>query len=123
MKVQVCSYLLTAVMIFSGLAVGVSGSEKVNIKENAVAFNIVSTGYLFLPQNGGVWCDVSTTSGNLNVRNLRGKIVAKLANGQDVWVDGYQSWSDGTEWGRVNVKKGGKLRFLGYASMDYIACG
>lgn len=118
MKIQLGSFLLTAVMIFSGLAVGVSGSEKVNTVNNAVEYNIVSAGNLLLPSNNREWCYVSTDGGNLNVRNSRGAVVTKLANGTAIWV----GECDADMWCPVSINRRGRLVFLGWAAGEYISC-
>ena len=118
MKVWIGSYMLMAVMVFSGLAVGVSAGETLNNKENAVAYNIVSAGYLLLPVKNREWCYVSTDGGRLNIRNANGVVVTKLANGTAIWVEN----CDENMWCEVSVSRRNKLVFLGWASGDYISC-
>ena len=122
MKVKVGAYLLMAVMVFSGLAIGVSGSQKVDNKENAADNNVVNAGYLFLTRNNGEWCTVSTDGGNLNVRNSRGVVVSKLANGTDVYVDAYEVGNNDSSIARVSVERRGKLVVLGWVAAEYLSC-
>lgn len=119
MKVQISSYLMVAVLVLSGLTAGVSGSETVKTDRGAAGYNVVSAGYLLLPNTNYEWCTVylSNPRSNLNVRSADGRVVGKLKHGTSVFVDSY----DGG-FARVSVRRRGRLVTLGWVASEYLSC-
>ena len=66
----------------------------------------------------GVQFILNNANSNLNVRNSAGKVVAKLKDGAEVYVDQY----DGG-FARVSLKRRGKLVRLGWVASEYLLCG
>jgi len=117
MKVRFCSLVLIVVLTLTGFSA--SGFAAETEKASLPEFNVVSAGFLLLPETNTEWCTVvlNNPRSSLNVRNAAGRVVSKLKHGASVYADTYDGGFT-----RVSVKRRGRLVILGWVASEFLVC-
>jgi hypothetical protein len=73
---------------------------------------------------GGKTCRVSDPTGTLlNVRSSpNGRIVGKIKNGRNVYIQSVERDAKGKPWVLIAVKEQGQNRVLGFVLREFIGC-
>lgn len=73
---------------------------------------------------GGKTCRVSDPTGTLlNVRSSpNGRIVGKIKNGRNVYIQSVERDLKGKPWVLISVKERGEFRTLGFVLREFIGC-
>lgn len=120
MKVRYFSLILTLALTLAASAAPTPPDAAKDHQAASLETKVADNGYFVLPTNTATeWCTVvlNNPRSSLNVRDERGRIVAKLRYGASVYVDTY----DGG-FARVNVRRRGRLVTLGWVASEYLSC-
>jgi hypothetical protein len=89
-----------------------------------VAYSTAFSAFAQSDIQGGKTCRVSDPTGTLlNVRSSpNGRIVGKIKNGRNVYIQSVERDAKGKPWVLIAVKERGQLKELGFVLREFIGC-